>query len=79
MGGGFGGTHMGGGFGGRGFESQHFAGTRGHFDRDRRFDRERRFGRGFGFGPGWDYGLNDYGCGYGYPYYNRYNCYLPTY
>jgi hypothetical protein len=69
MGGGFGGGHMG-GFGGghfgggRGFEGQHFAGTRGHFDHDRGFRRH------LGFGPGY----YDYGCSYGYPYYNSYNC-----
>jgi hypothetical protein len=83
MGGGFGGARMGGGFGagrfggeasGRGFAGQHFAGTRGRFDHDRRFDR------GLRFGPGWnDYGYYDYGCSYGYPYYsyNPYSCYLP--
>jgi hypothetical protein len=83
MGGGFGGGHMGGGFGGAhmsgrfggfydGFAGRHFAGTRGHFDHDRRLR--------FGFGPG-DYGFYDYGCGYGYPYpyYNRYSCYAPEY
>jgi hypothetical protein len=75
MGGGFGGAHMGGGFGGghfgsaggafgRGFMGQHFAGTRGHFDHD------RGFGRRLGFGPGY----YDYGCSYGYPYYNSYSC-----
>jgi hypothetical protein len=37
--------------------------TRDHFHRDRRFGR-----RG--------YGSYDYGCGYGYPYYNPYRCYL---
>jgi hypothetical protein len=82
MGGGFGGGHMGGGFGGghmgsagrafgRGFSGSHFAGTRGHFGHDRRFGRAR-------FGSGWG-GYYDYGCGYGYPYYNPYSCYLPTY
>jgi hypothetical protein len=68
MGGGFGGARMGGGFGvghfGNGAIGRGFAGQ--HFN--------RRFGRGFTFGPGWDYG-----CGYGYPYYNPYSCYLPTY
>ena len=80
MGGGFGGAHMGGGLGrgnfggargafGRGFAGQHFAGTRGHFDHD------RGFGRRLSVGPG----LYDYSCSYGYPYYNRYNCYMPEY
>jgi hypothetical protein len=73
MGGGFGGAHMGGGFGGahvgRGFAGRHFA---GHFAHD------RRFGRGLRFGPGWD-GFYDYGCSYGYSYYNPYSCYLPGY
>jgi hypothetical protein len=69
---------MGGGFGrggefGRGFAGRHFAETRGRFDHDRRFGRR--------FGPGWDYGYYDYGCNYGYPYYNysSYSCYLPEY
>jgi hypothetical protein len=75
MGGGFDGGHMGGGFG-RGFAGQHFAGTRGRFDHGRRFDHDRRFR--FGFGSG-DYGFYDYGCSYGSPYYNPYNCYLPAY
>ena len=68
MGGGFGGGHMGGRFGGfgRGSAGQHFVGTRGRFDHDRRFR--------FGFGPG-DYGFYDYG----YPYHNPYSCYLPEY
>jgi hypothetical protein len=81
MGGGFGGGHVGGGFGGghmggrvggfgSGMTGQHFAGTRGHFDHGRRFR--------FGFRTG-DYGLYDYGCTYGYPYHNPYNCYLPEY
>jgi hypothetical protein len=72
MGGGFGGGHMGGRFGGfgRGFAGQHFAGTRGHFDHNRRFR--------FGFGSG-DYGFYDYGCNYGYRYYNPYRCDLPAY
>jgi hypothetical protein len=80
MGGGFGGAHMGGGLGrgnfggargafGRGFAGQHFAGTRGHFDHD------RGFGRRLSVGPG----LYDYSCSNGYPYYNRYNCYMPEY
>ena len=84
MGGGFGGAHMGGGFGqghfgrpggasGRGVASQHFAGRRGNFAHG------RRFGPRFRFGPGWDYGVYDYGCSYGYPYYNPYNCDLPGY
>jgi hypothetical protein len=58
-----------GGFG-SGMTGQHLAGTRGHFDHDRRFR--------FGFGPG-DYGFYDYGCSYGYPYHNPYSCYLPEY
>jgi hypothetical protein len=72
MGGGFGGGHMGGRFGGfgRGSAGQHFVGTRGRFDHDRRFR--------FGFGPS-DYGFYDNGCSYGYPYYNPYSCYLPAY
>jgi hypothetical protein len=81
MGGGGGGGHVGAGFGGghmggrvRGFGSgitgQHFAGTRGHFDHDRR----SRFGFGLG-----DYGFYDYGCSYGDPYHNPYSCYLPSY
>src|SRR6478736_1188413 len=86
-GGGFGGGHMGGGFGGgrvggafggvrssggfgRSLAGRHFAGRYVHFG------HHRRFGRGLRFGPGWDY---DYGCGYGYPYYNLYSCYSPTY
>jgi hypothetical protein len=82
MGGGVGGGHIGGGFGGghfggqafsRGFEGRHSAGMRGHFDHD------GRFRRGFVFGPGSDYGYYDYGCGYGYPNYNPYNCYQSTY
>jgi hypothetical protein len=78
MGGGFGGGHMGGRFGGfgRGFAGQHFAGTRGHFDHNRRFGHDRRFR--FGFGSG-DYGFYGYGCNYGYPYYNPYSCDLPAY
>jgi hypothetical protein len=68
--GGFGGGHMG-GFGGghmgAGFAGRHFAG-RGHFDHG------RRFRSGFG-----DFGFYDYGCSYGYPYYNPYSCYLPPY
>jgi hypothetical protein len=35
--------------------------------------------RRFLFGPDWDYGINDYACSYGYPYYNSYNCNLPAY
>jgi hypothetical protein len=67
MGGGFSGGHMGGAFsGGRGFAGSHSAETRGHFAHDRRFGRSR-------------FGSYDYGCGYGYPYYNPYSCYLPTY
>jgi hypothetical protein len=68
MGAGFGGGHMGAGFGGgRGFAGSHFAGTRGRFERDRRFGPSR-FGSGLG-------AYYDYGCGYGYPYYNPYSCY----
>jgi hypothetical protein len=64
MGGGFGGGHFGGGGGfGRG---QHHAGTRGHFDHDRGFGRRRGYGSGY----------YDYGCSYGYPYYNS-SCYTP--
>ena len=84
MGGGFGGAHMGGGFGrghfggtggafGRGFAGQHFAVPRGRFGHDRHFGRGRRFA------PGSSYGFYDYGCSYGYPYYNRYSCYTPEY
>src|ERR1700730_4424464 len=73
MGRGFGGAHMGGGFGrghfggaggafGRGFAGHQFIRTRGHFDHDRGFGRRLRFGPGF----------YDYGCSYGYPYYNPY-------
>ena len=74
--GGFGGGHMGGSFGrghfasggafGRGFAGQRFA---GHFDHDRGFGRHLRFGPGY----------YDYGCSYGYPYYNRYSCYTSEY
>jgi hypothetical protein len=74
---------------GRGFAGPQVGETRGHFDQDRgldrgrRFDHDRRFARAFGFGPGWDYGYYDYGCRYGYPYYNSYynpySCYLPEY
>ena len=85
MGGGFGGgAHMGGGSGlghfggpgaafGRGFAGQHFAVAHGRFGHDRHFGRGRRFAPGLGFG------FYDYGCSYGYPYYNRYNCYTPGY
>jgi hypothetical protein len=76
MGGGFGGGRMGGLGVGRGFAGHHFAGTRGHFGHDRRFDHDRRFR--FGFGSG-DFGFYDYGCSYGYPYYDPYSCYLPAY
>ena len=70
-GGGGGGGH-GGGFGGGahmggGFGLGHFSGPGGAFGRGRRF------------APGLGYGFNDYGCSYGYPYYNRYSCYLPAY
>jgi hypothetical protein len=82
---GFGGGGIGRGFGrgqfaspgrafARGFAGQRFAGTRRHFDHD------RRFRRGFFFGPDWDYGVYDYACSYGYPYYTaNYNCYPPSY
>jgi hypothetical protein len=66
---------MGGRFGG-GFAGPHFARTRadfGHFHHDRRFDHHRRFS------GGWDNGLYDYGCSYGYPYYNPYSCYPSAY
>jgi hypothetical protein len=54
--------------------------VRGHFGHHTHFARghfghHRHFARGFRFGLGWD----DYGCGYGYPYYNLYSCYPPTY
>ncbi len=72
MGAGFGAGHMGAGFGGgRGFAGSHFAATRDHFSHDRRLGRSR-----FGSGLGRYY---DYGCGYGYPYYDPYSCYLPAY
>ena len=62
---------MAGGFGGaRGFTGQHFAGPRGHFAHGR---------RGLRFGPAWGDGFYDYGCSYGYPYYNPSSCYLPGY
>ena len=70
MGGGGGGGHMGGHFGGGGLAGHQLAGTRGHFDHQRRFR--------FGFGPG-DYGFYDYRCSYGYPNYNPYSCDLPAY
>jgi hypothetical protein len=91
MGRGFGGARVGGGFSrgqfaspgrafARGFAGQRFAGTRHHFDRDRRFDHDRRFRRGFFFGPDLDFGGFDYACSYGYPYYTaNYNCYPPSY
>jgi hypothetical protein len=64
----------------RGFAGQRFAGARRHFDRDRRFDHDRRFRRGFFFGPDLDFGVFDYACSYGYPYYTtNYNCYPPSY
>ena len=86
MGGGFRGAHIGGGFRGHfggageafgggfaghrfGFAGHRFAGTHGRFDHDRAFGRRLHFGPGF----------YDYGCGYGYPYYNRYSCYTPGY
>jgi hypothetical protein len=72
-GGGFGGgAHMGGGFGG----GAHMAGGSGlgHFGGPGgTFDRGRRSASGLG------YGFNDYGCSYGYPYNNRYSCYVPAY
>jgi len=64
-GGGFGGgAHMG-GFGGGahmsgGFGLGHFGGPGGAFGRG------RRFAHGLGF--------SNYGCSYGYPYYNPYSC-----
>jgi len=84
IGGGFGGAHMGGGFGrghfggpggafGRGFAGQHFGVAHG------RFGHARHFGRGRRFAPGLGYSFYDYGCSYGYPYYNRYSCYTPGY
>jgi hypothetical protein len=75
MGGGFGRGHFGGAGGafGRGFAGQHFAVPRGRFGHDGHFGRGRRFA------PGLGYGFYDYGCGYGYPYYNRYSCYTPDY
>ena len=75
MGGGFGRGHFGGAGGafGRGFAGQHFAVPRGRFGHDRHFGRGRRFA------PGLGYGFYDYGCGYGYPYYNRYSCYTLEY
>jgi hypothetical protein len=48
---------------------QHFAAARGHFAHEAHFRRGRRFVPGF-----YDY---DYGCSYGYPYYNSYSCYSP--
>src|SRR4029077_1146986 len=92
MGGGFGGAHMGGGFWrghfggagggfgrghfaaaggafGRGFMVQHFARAHGHFDHGRGFGRRLHFGPGF----------YDYGCSYGYPYYNLDSCYTHEY
>ena len=71
-GGGFGGgAHMG-GFGG----AAHIGGDfgLGHLG-----GPGRAFGHGRRFEPGLGYGFNDYGCSYGYPYYNRYSCYLPAY
>ena len=78
-GGGGGGGH-GGGFGGGahmgGFGGAHIGGdfSLGHFG-----GHGGAFGRGRRFVPGLGYGFNDYGCSYGYPYYNRYSCYLPAY
>jgi hypothetical protein len=48
---------------------QHFAAARGHFAHEAHFRHGRRFVPGF-----YDY---DYGCSYGYPYYNSYSCYYP--
>jgi len=64
--GGFGGAHMGGGFGG-----PHMGGG---FRPGQHFAGAR--GR-FGFGGG-DYGLYDFACDYGSPYFNPYTgtCYL---
>lgn len=53
----------------RGGVGQHFAAARGHFAHEAHFRRGRRFVPGF-----YDY---DYGCSYGYPYYNSYSCYDP--
>jgi hypothetical protein len=63
----------------RGFAGQRFAGIRRQFDRDRRFDHDRRFRRGFFFGPDLDFGVYDYACSYGYPYYTAYGCYPRSY
>ena len=53
---------------------------RRHFALDRRFDHDRRFRRDFFFGPDLDFGVYDYACSYGYPYYTaNYNCYPPSY
>jgi hypothetical protein len=53
----------------RGGVGQHFAAARGHFAHEAHFRRGRRLVPGF-----YDY---DYGCSYGYPYYNSYSCYDP--
>jgi hypothetical protein len=53
----------------RGGVGQHFAAARGHFAHEAHFRHGRRFVPGF-----YDY---DYGCSYGYPYYNSYSCYYP--
>jgi hypothetical protein len=65
MGGGFGGAHMGGGHMGGGFGGAHMGGG---FRPGQHFAGAR--GR-FGFGAG-DYGLYDFACDYGSPYYNPY-------
>jgi len=71
-GGGFGGgAHIAGGFGG--------AHIGGDFGLGHLGGHGVAFGRGRRFVPGLGYGFNDYGCSYGYPYYNRYSCYLPAY
>jgi hypothetical protein len=69
--GGLGASHLGGtraAFA-RGGVGQHFAAARGHFTHEAHFRRGRRVVPGF-----YDY---DYGCSYGYPYYNSYSCYDP--
>ena len=69
--GGLGASHLGGtraAFA-RGGVGQHFAAARGHFAHEAHFRRGRRLVPGF-----YDY---DYGCSYGYPYYNSYSCYDP--
>jgi len=53
----------------RGGVGQHFAAARSHFAHEAHFRHGRRFVPGF-----YDY---DFGCSYGYPYYNAYSCYYP--